>query len=105
MSLKKSLLVIYEILGLCVNAISAYEKYSVLNAEYLTHPIHMQLSRKKNSQFFTVCLKSRLTFLHITKIKPDTHSKCISKITDFEKRRKINIKKVAPRKTLVQGTW
>ena len=33
---------------------SAYDKYCVLNAVYLTHPIHMQLSQKQKtlSQFF-----------------------------------------------------
>ena len=35
----------------------------------------MQLSqKKKKSQCFTAFFKSRLTFLHITKNKHDTHS-------------------------------
>ena len=30
-----------------VNTFTAYDNYSVLNTEYLTHPTHMQLSQKK----------------------------------------------------------
>ena len=31
------------------NTFTAYDKYSVLNREYLTHPIHMQLSQKQKT--------------------------------------------------------
>ena len=48
-SLKKSLLVILKILGLFVNTFTAYDKYFVLNREYLTHPIHMQLSQTQEN--------------------------------------------------------
>ena len=51
-----------KILGLFVNAFTAYDKYSVLNTEYLTYPIHMQLSQiqKKFSDFFSGFSKSSL---------------------------------------------
>ena len=39
---------------LFVNTITAYEQYSALNREYLTHPIHIQLSQKEKTfwEFF-----------------------------------------------------
>ena len=75
LSLKKSLLVICKILRLFVNTFTAYDKYSVLNMEYLKPPIDMQLSRKQKafSEFFSAFLKSRLNFEHIQKID-DIHS-------------------------------
>ena len=87
MSLKQSLLVICKILRLFVNTFTAYDKSSILNREYLTHPIHMQLSQKQEtfSDFFSAFLKSRLNFEEMQK-KDDTHSSCISKITDLRKR-------------------
>ena len=40
-------------LGLFLNTFIAYDKCSVLNTEYLTQPIHMQLSQKqKHFSFF-----------------------------------------------------
>ena len=43
-------------LGLFVNTFIAYDKYSVLNPEYLTQPIHMLLSKKQKlfSFFFFI---------------------------------------------------
>ena len=66
---------------------TAYDKSSVLNREYLTQPIHMQLSQKQKtfSDFFSAFLKFRLNFEQIPK-KDDTHTKCISEITDVRKR-------------------
>ena len=54
----KSLLVICQILRLFVNTFIAYDKYSVLNRKYLTHPIHMRLSQKQKtlSQIFAAFL-------------------------------------------------
>ena len=54
LSLKKPLLVICKILGLFFNTFTAYDKSSVLNREYLMHPVHMQLSQKEKilSEFF-----------------------------------------------------
>ena len=47
----------------------------------------MQLSQKQKtfSDFFSAFLKFRLNFEQIPK-KDDTHTKCISEITDFRKR-------------------
>ena len=66
---------ICKILRLFVNTFTAYDKYCVLNREYLTQPIHMQLSQKQKTffQFFSAFLKSRLNLEHIQK-KDDTHS-------------------------------
>ena len=60
---------ICKILKLFVNIFTAYDKYSVLNREYLTHPIDMQLSQKQKtfSEFFAAFLKSRLNFQQIEK--------------------------------------
>ena len=75
MSLKKSLLVICRILRLFVNTFTAYDKHSLLNREYLTQYIHMQLSQKqkKISEIFSPFLKSRFNFEHIHE-KDDSHS-------------------------------
>ena len=60
---------VWKILRRFVNTFTAYDKYCVLNAEYLTHPIHLQLSQKQNtfSEFFSVFSKSSLNFEHIEK--------------------------------------
>ena len=65
-----SLLVIYKMLGLFVNTFTRYDKYSVLNGEYWTYPIYMQLSQKAKvfSQLFSAFLKSSLNFEHIQKV-------------------------------------
>ena len=47
LSLKKSLLVIWKILGLFSNTLNAHDKYHLLNREDLTQPIWMQLSQKE----------------------------------------------------------
>ena len=103
--MKKLLSVICKMLSLFVNTFTAYDKYSVLNREYLTHPIHMQLSQKqkKISQFFSAFLKCRVNFEHIKKEK-NTLMACISEITDFQKRGYINSQKVTLQSTLVQAT-
>ena len=41
------------ILGLFVNIMTAYDKYSVLNRDNLTQPIQMQLSQKQKN--FLIC--------------------------------------------------
>ena len=75
LSLKKSLLVKCKILRLFVNTFTAYDKYSVLNREYLKHPFDMPLSRKEKnfSGFFSEILKFRINFEHIQK-QDGTHS-------------------------------
>ena len=75
LSLKKSLLVIWKILGLFLHTFTARDKYSFLNMEYLAQPAHMQFSQilKKVSEFLSAFLKCRLIIEHILK-KDDTHS-------------------------------
>ena len=45
--LKKSLLVICKILGLFLNTLAAYDKYSLLNRNNFTQSIEMKLSKKQ----------------------------------------------------------
>ena len=54
MSLKESLLVIYKIFRLSVNALTTDNKYSLFNRENLMQPIQMQLFKKQKPfcQFF-----------------------------------------------------
>ena len=84
---KKSLLVICKILRLFVNILSAVEKYSLPNREYLTQPIQVELSSKQNTfpVFFSSFSKSELNFEHFRK-KDDPHSFFTSEATACEKR-------------------
>ena len=61
-----SLLVIWEILGLFVNTLTADGKYSLCNRENLPQPIQMQLSKKQRtfSELFASFLKSTSNFKH-----------------------------------------
>ena len=85
-SWKKSILVLYKIIRLFVNTLTANEKYSLVNRDNLTQPIEILLSQKKKtfSQFFSPFLKSTLNFEHFPK-KDDSNSRCISEITVSEK--------------------
>ena len=72
LSFRKLFLVIPKIFRPFVNTFTAHAKYSVLNKQYLLHPIHMQLTQKQKtfSQFFSfLFLKSKLNFEHIQKKK------------------------------------
>ena len=86
LSYKKSPLVIGKISRMFPNTLSAYGKYSLLNRDNLTQPIHMQLSQKQKpfSEFFCAFLKPSLNFEHFQK-KDDSHSWDIPKITESEK--------------------
>ena len=66
LSLKKSLLVIRNTFRLFINKFLVYGKYPVLNREFLTQTIHMQLSLKQNtfSKFLSSFLKSRFAPKH-----------------------------------------
>ena len=66
---------IWKVLKLFVNALTARDKYSLRDRHNLTQPIQMQLSVKEKSlsQFFFQFLKSILNFKHSPK-KEDTHS-------------------------------
>ena len=55
---------IWKTFRLFLNTFTAYDKNSVLDREYLKHPMHMQLSQKQKtfSELFSASLKSRLNF-------------------------------------------
>ena len=82
---------IYQIVRLFVNALTADDKHYLLNRDNLREPIQMQLSekQKKFSEFFFAFLKSIFNFEQFSK-KDEPHSRCISKIKGCEKRRYIN---------------
>ena len=85
-SRKKSLLVICKILRLFVNTFTSGDKYSLLNKDNLLQSIDRQLYQKQKSfsGIIFVVLNSRLNFEHFQK-EYDTHSWCISEITNTEK--------------------
>ena len=58
-----------------VNTLTADDKYSLLNRDNLTQPIHTQLSQKPKafSQFLFAFSKSTLNFKHF-QTKDDSHS-------------------------------
>ena len=87
LSRKNSLLVICKILRLFVNTLSAVDKYSLPNREYLTQTIQIQLSEKQKTfpGFFSSFSKSKLNFEHFQE-KDDPHSLFISEAAVCEKR-------------------
>ena len=60
---------ICKIIRLFVNTLAPYDKYSLLNREYLMHPIHIQISQKKKtfSELLYAFPKSTLNLAHIRK--------------------------------------
>ena len=87
LTFKKPVLVRCKVSRVFPDTLSADGKYSLLNRDNLTQPIQMQLSRKQKtfSEFFGAFLKSSLNFAHFQKKKDESHSWCISEITDHEK--------------------
>ena len=83
---KKSLLIMWKILRPFVNILSAADKYSLPNREYLTQQIQNKISQKQ--KFFHGLLsafsKSKLNFEHFQQ-KDDPHSAFISEATVCEK--------------------
>ena len=77
---------IYKILRAFVNTFTAHDKYSVLNKQYLQHPIHMQLTQKQKtfSEFFFAISKARLNFEHIQKKKMTLIGNVFPKIQPFK---------------------
>ena len=61
MSFKPSLLVRFEILGLCVYTLTTNDQYSRHNRDNFKPPIQMAISKKPNTicQVFIAFLKSR----------------------------------------------
>ena len=100
------MLVLCKILRLFVNTLTADDKYSPLNREYLTQPIQILLSQKQKtfSLFLASFLISTLSFAHFQK-KDDPHSRCISQITLSEKSVQINKCKKRFQGSLRQETW
>ena len=85
------LLVISEILGLFVNTLTADDKYSLHNTEALWHPIQMQLPRKqKIFLVFSFSFETYIKFRTFSK-NNDSHSSCISQVTNSERRGYINV--------------
>ena len=78
---------ICKILRLFVNILSAVDKSSVPNREYLMQPIQMPLSQKEKtfSQLLSAFSTSRLNIEHFQK-RDDRHSLFISEATVCEKR-------------------
>ena len=78
---------ICKILRLFVTTLAADDKYSPLNRDNLKQPMQMELSQKQKSlsEFFLEFLKSILIFENFRKTD-NSHSRCISVITDSEKR-------------------
>ena len=66
---------IYKIVKLFLNALTADDRHYLLNRDDLTQPIQMQLSQKQKtfSRFFSAFLKAILNFKHISK-KDDPHN-------------------------------
>ena len=65
---------IYKILRLFVNTLTADDKHYLLNKGNLTSPIQMQLSQKQKTfpRFFFAFSKSLINFKHFSK-KDDPH--------------------------------
>ena len=85
-SWRKSILVLCKILRLFVNKLTPRDKYCLLRRDKVKEPIQILLSEKEKSfsQFFSSFPKSTLNFEHFPK-KDDTHSRCISEITNSVK--------------------
>ena len=83
LSLKMSLLIISEILGLFVNIMTIDDKYSFHNSEDLWQSIQQQLSKKQKtfSQLFAPFRKSASNFEQFEK-KYEPHSLWTSEIMD-----------------------
>ena len=62
--MKKALLVIYKILRLFVNTLTADDKHYLLNRDNLMPPVQMQLSQKRKtfSEIFFCVLKIYIKF-------------------------------------------
>ena len=80
------MLVLCKTIRLFANTLIPDGKYSLLIREKLTQPLQILLSQKQKSfsEFFSSFLKSTLNFEPCRK-KDETHSRCISKITNFLK--------------------
>ena len=80
------MLVVCKMFRLFVNKFIPDDNYSLLNRDKVKEPIQILLSEKQKSfsQFFSSFLKCTLNCEHFQK-KDDTHSRCISEITNSVK--------------------
>ena len=74
---------LWKILRLFFNTLTADENYSLLHRDNLTQILFSQ-KQKSFSAFFSAFLKSTLNFEQFPK-KDDLHRRCISEITDSGK--------------------
>ena len=100
MSWKKSPSVLYEILRLFVNSLTADDKYSSSNMQNLLEQIQTPLSQKQKtfSRFFIAFLKCAWNLEHFQK-KDEYPSLIISEIIDAERRGYLNVQKFFLRNT------
>ena len=84
--MRKSLREISKILGLLVEPLIVYDKYSLLHRGNLLEHFQMQLCQKQKtfSEFFFAFSKFRLNFEHFQK-KDYAPSACILGLTNSEK--------------------
>ena len=73
--LKKSFLVVWKVLRMFSNILTAHDSYSLLNKDNLRLPNQMQLSQKEKtfSEFLSAFFKARLNIVRFQK-KDDPHS-------------------------------
>ena len=91
LSWKRVLLVIFKILRLFVNSLTADDNYSLLNTGNLAQPAQIEYAKKqKLSREFFLHFWHQDQFLNISK-KHDSHSLCISEFTDCKTRCYINV--------------
>ena len=87
MSEKESLLVTWKVLRLLVNTFTANDKYPFLSSDNSMQTIQMHLFQKQKTLFtsFLCIFQIYIKFTTFSK-KCDSHSLCISEITDPERR-------------------
>ena len=80
------MLVVCKILGLFVNTLTEYEKYSLLYRDNLTQPIQILLSQKRKtfSKLSSKVLKTTLNYEHVQK-EGDPHSRSVPKLPSLKK--------------------
>ena len=102
---KNSLFLIFELLRLFVKILTPDDKYSVCNIWNLQELYQMHLSNKLRTlcKFFSPFFKSASNFQHFEK-KDDSHSLCISGITDCERHGSTNVQIAPFKSTLPQST-
>ena len=83
-SWKVPLIVIFQILRMLLNTLTADDKYSLRNRRKLPQAIEKKLSKKEKAFFYVAILKTALKFEHFSK-RDEPHSWCIFEIKNSEK--------------------